>query len=396
MSPHLLYIGNVGPDSPQHSTENEYVRAFTALGWTVDECAEQTMIRMLDTGAYGPLYDRALAADLVIYTMTQGTLPNPEALTALWKACDRAGIPTAAVHLDLFYGLASPKGARGPQRAELPAQHPMFSMAHVFTPDGWHDAEWARDGVNHHWLPPGVSHTECVDVEPRDRSGVDALRLHAHDGRSVWIEGESHYLVGFAGSDGYHDEWPHRPQLVAWLRETYGDRFLHIGGSSTPRVTGLALNRVFASVPVWVGDSCHTAPDRRYWSDRVPECWGRDGFLLHPRVDAMQAHYSPTGFMLPGSEWECGDWAALRSVIDEWLDAPTLRDAVRTGLAAHTREYDTYLHRAQDIITWAEADAYVVTNGLGQRFRVYPALGASPVPLSDDDGITDRMIGQGW
>jgi hypothetical protein len=349
LMPRLLYIGNVGPESPAHSTENEYVRAFETLGWDVRCVNERAMIEHLADDRTGWLWAAALESDLVIYTLTQGLFGNQASLVHLWKACERAGIPTAAVHLDLFYGLSSPKGARGPQRCELPALHPMFRMAHVFTPDGWHDNEWARDGVNHHWLPPGVSHTECVDVDLVEPGVVE---LPADVFRRLL---DREYLVGFAGSDGYHDEWPHRAELVAWLRETYGDRFLHIGGSATPRVTGLALNRVLASVPVWVGDSCHTAPDRAYWSDRVPETWGRGGFLIHPHVDALAEHYSH--YHLPGSRWAAGDWDALRSEIELYLDPPGFtRDELRSRLAAHTRAHDTYLHRAQTIIDtcWPE------------------------------------------
>src|SRR5690606_35918409 len=161
---------------------------------------------------------------------------------------------------------------------------PMFKVAHVFTADGGHDAEFARDGVNHHWLPPGVNHEEAVDVE-RDHGGWWLPPEFPEKVCDRLFEGR--YLVGFAGSDGYHPEWPHRPALVRWLRDTYKDRFVHLGGSSTPRVTGLALNWAFGRVPVWVGDSCLTRPDFPYWSDRVPETWGRGGFLVHPRVDAM-------------------------------------------------------------------------------------------------------------
>lgn len=334
----LLSIGNVGPGSPPHSTENDYRVAFESLGWTVDTMREAEMIRLLDSGAHGPLFDRAFAADAVCYVMTQGRFPKGEVLLDLWAACERVGVATFAVHLDLYYGLASPKD-RGPQRYALPSAHPMFKVSCVFTADGGHDADFARDGVHHYWLPPGVNHEEAIDVEP----GPVVVTNHAGNGRTI-EPGE--YDVGFAGSDGYHPEWPHRPQLVEWLRDTYGDRFLHIGGSATRRVTGLDLNRVFASVPIWVGDSCLTRPDFPYWSDRVPETWGRGGFLIHPRVDALTDYYRVAH---PGDSWIAGDWEALHDEIAFWGD-PTMREARRVFLAGHTRTFGTYRDRARTIL----------------------------------------------
>lgn len=355
----LFYVGNLGPTAASHSTEHEYQRAFEYLGWTVDGMSEQNFMRALEEPRlHGHLYNRALDCDLVLHTMTQGRYPNASECLKLWDLCADKGIPTASVHLDLFYGLSSPKD-RGPQRQDLPREHPMFRVAHVFTPDGGHDDLWKRDGVNHHWLPPGVSHTECIDVG-RDGNGLMILPNALRD--EPWllelvervVNGD--YLVGFAGSDGYHPEWPHRPQLVAWLRETYGDRFVHIGGSSTPRVTHLALNRIFASVPVWVGDSCLTRPDFPYWSDRVPETWGRGGFLIHPGVDALNEHYGGPDFPTPGWDWVVGDWDALRREIDHYLAYPHQRGLMRESMAERTRAHDTYVNRVQtmmDVIGFA-------------------------------------------
>lgn len=293
------------------------------------------------------IYERCEASQLVLHTLTQGSYPDPDGVTQLWQWCADKGVPTASLHLDLFYGLASPKD-QGPQRQDLPREHPMFRVAHVFTPDGGHDDLWLRDGVNHHWLPPGVSHTECIDVGPDAPQDPDTLRIVADAVDMRRLE-SGRYLVGFAGSDGYHPEWPHRPQLVQWLRATYGDRFLHIGGSSTPRMTHLALNRIFASVPVWVGDSCMTRPDFPYWSDRVPETWGRGGFLIHPRVDAMAEHYSH--YHLPGKIWVAGDWDALEYEIEFYLDPPGFRrDELRRVIADHTRRHDTYVNRVQTML----------------------------------------------
>lgn len=341
--PTVLYVGNF---SAPNSTENDVRKAFERLGWTVDRCEEREFTRAFETSAYGPVYYRCLAADLVVHTLTQGSYPDPVAVLDLWGACARSGVPTASIHLDLFYGLASPKD-QGPQRHELPRTHPMFKVAHVFTADGAHPDEFARDGVHHHWLPPGVNHEEAHDVEP---GPVTVVR---HDGQERTIE-PGQYLVGFAGSDGYHPEWPHRPALVEWLRATYGDRFVHIGGSATRRVTGLDLNRILSSVPVWVGDSCLTAPTAAYWSDRIPETWGRGGFLIHPQVDALDAWY---GMAHPGQEWHAGDFSALKDEIETWLGLDLMRHSVGAKFRSRTRACDTYVQRVQHILETVGFDA---------------------------------------
>jgi len=315
------YIGNF---AAPYSTENEIRLAFESLGWDVDAHQEADFMTALDTERGRALVaDRAVAADLVLHTMTQGQYPDTDATVRLWNLCAQRGIPTASMHLDLFYGIGAAKRG-GVQRRHLPAQHPMFRVAHVFTPDGSHDHLWKRDGVNHHWLPPGVGARWCYDATPMP----------------------SQYLVGFAGSDRYHVEWPHRGELLAHLRDWYGDRFVHLGGTSTPRVNGEDLNRWYRSVPVWVGDSCLTAPDFRYWSDRVPETWGRGGFLIHPRVDALNERaLQLTGEQHPGWQWECGDWRTLRDLITSWITAEVPRLHMQELMTTISRKRDTYVDR---------------------------------------------------
>ena len=85
-----------------------------------------------------------------------------------------------------------------------------------------------------------------------------------------------------------------------------------------------------------------------YWSDRVYETWGRGGFLIHPRVDAL-------GRELEGVPcWEWGDWAALRFEVDRWLGDPLGRDMLRRLLQERVRTQHTYAHRARELLEMLE------------------------------------------
>lgn len=333
MSPRVVYVGNFA--SP-HSTENDLRKSFEQLAWDVDTWQEGEFLTDVATN-WGACLERCSQADLVMHTMTQGSYGPAEQIIALWDELRERDVPTASYHLDRFYGLKSVKDS-GPQRHDLPRVHPMFKVADVFTADGDHDEDFARDGVNHHFLRPGV------------------LAEEAHDSEAYppWV---GRWDVAFVGSSGYHPEWPHRPELVNWLRNTYGDRFIHIGPGSSQTVTddggreldrlrGHWLNRFYASVPVTVGDSCLLRRDGRYTSDRPYECWGRGGFLIHPGVYGLVEAIGD----YPGHSWNPGDWDNLRFEIDRCVADPAVREAYRTRLAAEVRAHHTYTHRVQSML----------------------------------------------
>lgn len=332
--PTVTYIGNFGAE---HSTENDVRRAFEHLGWSVRWVEERDFLAQLDGGrrARSPFLDLATSSDLVLHTMTQGSYGD---LSWLWDACRGAKVPTASIHLDLFYGLSSPKDS-GPQRCDLPAVHPMFRCDHVFTADGGHDLEFERDGVNHHWLPPGVRHDHAKRIRPSHDVHVDP--------RWYGIE------VAFVGSRGYHPEWPHRPELVDRLREWYGPRFAHVGGGADAdlhgatggAMRGLELNAFYDTVPVIVGDYCFARWDSRYWSDRWPETWGRGGFLLYPRTAPLD---DLVGYNAPC--WEVGEWDQLHQRIDYFLTHPEIREGVTAMVQPDVAANHTYVNRVTTML----------------------------------------------
>lgn len=260
--------------------------------------------------------------DAVFYTRTWSR-PTPMTRELLDRL-RRVGIATIGYHLDLLWGL---------NREPVIRTDPMFRCEYVFTADGDHDREWAKAGVEHHWLRAGVHEPECYDATPDP---------------AQWGE----YDVAFVGSwAAYHDEWPHRQQLVSHLRDWYGDRLLLLPRPRKSAVRGDALNRVYATVPVVVGDSILQRAHRsRYWSDRVYETWGRGGFLVFPQVDALEAEIGAY------PSWTLGKWHDLRDTIDGYLADPDARAAARERIAQTVRSSCTYRDRMTSLLRTAELD----------------------------------------
>lgn len=325
----VLYIGNF---EPSHSTENEVRSSFEALGWEVDTLQENHLQGQPFTFWITELRERAFDSDLVLYTRTWG-LPDERALE-FWAWCKEQGIVTASFHLDRFYDLASPKGPL--QRYAMPAVDPMFRTEYVFTPDGDHDNEWERDGVNHYWLPPAIGSSSCW-------SGTRS--------QERWPQ-----KVAFVGSYGYHPEWAHRPLLIDQLRQRFGDDFIHISGDgdypgpSKGALRGNELHDLYATIPVIVGDSCWVGatkpPETRYWSDRVYEVWGRGGFLLMPQIDALQDQLGLYPCWYPWDDFDAME-DAIRALL--LLGRPTLRD-IGEKTVMEVRQHHTYRERIIEML----------------------------------------------
>jgi hypothetical protein len=317
----IAYVGNF---LPAHSTENQYRRSFERLGHTVWPLQEN------DSPSWAEQTDGW--PDLLVWTRTWG--PDAYGRSQI-NDVRRHGVPTAAVHLDLWWGLTREQEIL--TRHKL-GQTTMFDLDWVFTADGDHDARFAEVGINHRWLRPGVVEDECYDAEPDP-------------------EWAGRWDVAFVGSaptergGNYHDEWPHRRKLVEHLEHWYGDRFVHVGngghlGNNTdrPNLRGDDINRLYASVPVIVGDSCFSRIDGRYWSERVYETWGRGGFLIHPRIYALEAEIGDY------PSWRVGDWDVLHRVIDWWLGDHPARNELRRKIAGTVRTKSTYTQRAAEML----------------------------------------------
>ena len=304
----VAYVGNF---EPSHSTENEVRKAWLRLGVDVEPIQEQH-------ADWHDLGD-TLEADLLMWTRTADLdrAPDDVKLDALARL-ERRGIPSLAYHLDRWFGL---------HREDAVRTEPFFRCHFVCTADGGHDDAFHALGVNHHWFPPAVSEFEC-----------DPGTARAH------FRSE----LAFVGSwqNGYHREWQHRPELVAFLRRTYGDRCRFWPKKHNPAVRGADLRDLYASVDIAVGDSCLSGGITHYWSDRIPETLGRGGFLIHPYVEGLDEHFMLDHHLVV---WPLGEWDHLRGLIEHYLARPEERERIAAAGREHVLALHTYTVRMQQV-----------------------------------------------
>lgn len=125
---------------------------------------------------------------------------------------------------------------------------------------------------------------------------------------------------------------------------------------------GPALRDLYASTKVNVGDSCLVGGATAYCSDRLPECIGRGGFLLHPHVEGVtDGTLYADGVHLRC--WELGDWDELRRLIDYYVAHDDERRQIAAQGRAHVLERHTYTRRLADLLADLHAEGLVPDPG---------------------------------
>jgi hypothetical protein len=304
----IAYCGNF---RKPWCTEVHVSASFEALG--------HEMVRLQEHDhAAEPLamFEQMVDCDLVLYTKTVGI--NPTDGLELWRRLETAGVPTVSYHLDLYVGLD--------REAQLDYE-PFWRTSVVFSADGGSQDAMAAHGVDHEWLRAGVYRPECVNGTASPK--------------------HQRISVGFVGSHRwYHAEWPYRMQLVRWLRSTYRGRAgIYPQG---PAVRGQDLNDLYASVPVFVGDSaCLGFTHERYWSDRVYETLGRGGFLIHPRIVGLDDEFVDGEHL---RLYTFGDFRELRHLIDHYVRHPDEGREIAAAGQRFVRDNCTYEHRCAEML----------------------------------------------
>jgi hypothetical protein len=297
----IAMLGNFGPP---HSTENDLAWTLRDMGHTVIQFQENE-----DTTE--EIFTGALTCKLLIYISTHGwKTPGRMSVDDLILRLRDKSVITASFHLDRYWGLNVLD-----RREDRIGEHAFWRTDFVFTADGGNDSKFRARKINHYWLPPGVVRRDCYMGQFRGDLSVE---------------------VGFVGATGYHPEYPFRPKLLEFLRAVYGDRFKVFTG-----YRGQALNDLYQSIRVCVGDSCFAGSDF-YFSDRAIETPGRGGFLIHPQTKGLQIPGMAT--VTPGNLCE------LQDKIDYFLEHDDEREMLRSVAHLWVKNNETYTQRMEALL----------------------------------------------
>lgn len=309
----VAFLGNF---SVAYSSETHHAASLESLGHTV--------FRLQEGQASGDqVLDAALAAEMLVVVHTHGWATPGLPLDKVLMRLAAAGIPTVTYHLDLWLGL---------QRQHDLDRDPFYrTIGHFFTADKLM-ADWFNEhtDVRGHYLPAAVYDRECYIS--------DQASSHAND-------------VIFVGSRRYHFEWPYRTKLIDWLTQNYGPSFTHVGGDgSTGTIRGDDLNRLYANSKVAVGDTlCLGFDYPHYFSDRIFECLGRGGFLIHPWIKGIDDLFEDGKHLV---SYPFGDFEQLQFLVDYYLDTANVveRETIRRAGHEHVKANHTYRHRWAQVL----------------------------------------------
>lgn len=311
----IAYIGNrknKASDGKSFNTENHIALTLEKLGHQVIFLQEDEL---------QPGWQRLVNdCDFMLWTRTwKGNVTINDLL--------QIRVPTVSFHLDKYTGIARDGGL---------ADDAFWRTDYVFSPEGSDEAKqvFKELNINQFYLPAGVFEDECYMAKPEVQ--------YMHD--VVFVGGGSRYA---------HPEWPYRAQLVKWLEETYGPRFKKYGWPEET-VRGEELNKLYASCKVVVGDSlCKDFKDEYYFSDRIFETTGRGGFIIHPYIKGLEAHFNILGKTTGPTElitYDFGDFTQLKSLIDFYLENDKIRNKIRERGFKRTKTTNTYTNRMKEMI----------------------------------------------
>lgn len=310
----ITFLGNFVVD---FSSETHWSKSMETLGHEVVRLQEGQV-------STEHVFMEASKSDLFVWVHTHDwethSMTRSQTMLDVLKELRKIDVPTAAYHLDLYMGL---------QRWTDYENDPYLSeLQYFFTVDKFM-AEWLNENTNTKgvYVPAGVFDRECIMLEPQ-RVG---------------------YEIVFTGSRGYHPEHQFRPQLIDFLRNTYGNKFIHIGNDGqvgTQR--GLPLNQIYRNAKIVVGDTLQINFDYPYYySDRAFEVPGRGGFSLFPNIKGLEECYED------GKEivlYEHGNFEDLKDKIDYYLVHDEEREAIRKAGFERTKRDHTYVERWKFIL----------------------------------------------
>lgn len=309
----ISFLGNF---EVPYSSENHHASSLESLGHTV--------IKLQEKKAKGRfIFDEASQSDLFIWVHTHGwqTPGNMDMIDVL-NELKRRKVITMTYHLDLWFGIEREK--------DLKNDSFYTNIGHFFATDKLM-CDWFNQNtkVKGHFIPAGVYDKESYihkDYDPNN------------------FENE----IIFVGSKRYHHEHWYRPKLIDFLRESYGKKFLHVGGDGdTGTIRGDALNRIYAKSKIAIGDSLNINFNYPYYtSDRLFESTGRGGFTIYPKIVGLDQYFNEDEIVW----YEHGNLDALKEKIDYYLSHDNERETIRKLGHERTKREHTYVHRWSTIL----------------------------------------------
>jgi hypothetical protein len=275
--------------------EEQIARGFESLGHKVARIEEESL-GIIDA----PIILRECNPDLVLFAKLC-IIGNPQKVLDIIKDL---GLKTASWTFDIYWDSV---------RQPLIKIMPQFKADYVFTTDGGNDEDWERAGINHYTVRQGI-----------------------YEGFAYMAEVEPKYDIVFVGGEATLGDY--RLKLMSFLEETYGDKFHWFGRYNTNEVREHALNELYASAKIIIGDSVYSP---HYWSNRIYETIGRGGFFIHPMVEGLDREFEPYKEFIP---YNYGDFNGLKTIIDYYLTYDEERNAIRRRGFERCKDY-TYAKR---------------------------------------------------
>ena len=318
----ITILGNFRVD---FTSESHYKKTLEEMGYEVialqeGEASAETVLA------------NGIRSHCLFYVHTHGwQTPGAITLREVFEELEKLGIPTFAYHLDLWLGLDRQKDMKTDD---------FWRVKYFFTVDPdmadyMNQLDYMPTGI---YVRPGVYGGECTK-----------------ETQSNWVQ-----PIAFVGAYNYHPEWPYRRELIDFLHKEYGARFRRYGAPAEDQpdafcLRGRELNKLYSSTKIVVGDSlCPGFKKRGYWSDRVYETTGRNGFIIHPDIAGIEEEF------VDGKElrlYKFGDFNQLKSLIDYYLEHNWEREEIRDAGFMRTKGTHTYADRMKQIIDYLEANA---------------------------------------
>lgn len=220
--------------------DEEYIaRSFEMIGHKVKRIPQNTSNHDIEQALLSS------KPDILLYCKWE----QPKELDNVIGNLKRNGMVTVCWLFDIYFNYT---------REHFVKTKPYFKSDFVFTTDGGNQNRFEEAGVNHKCVRQGIYREECVLLP---------------------FEELQHEIV-FVGSDS--PVYPERSKIARELNAHW------VGRKNTNEVRGMALNELYASTRVVIGDSWYSP---HYWSNRIVETLGRGGFLIHRDVPGLKEEY---------------------------------------------------------------------------------------------------------